>query len=116
MVAWRRRWVAFWWRTSLDGGKPRRGGKSSRGSLTSHHSSKLGGDDSQCQKLRLGNHGLAGSARLFPRRSLGSMGYEAEPRNRAGQGVRGSAISAAISSKAASRSNQSMFSPQGGLA
>jgi hypothetical protein len=25
VVAWRRRWVAFWWRTSLDGGKPRRG-------------------------------------------------------------------------------------------
>ena len=40
VVAWRRRWVAFWWRTSLDGGKPRRGGKSPRGSLSSCHSTQ----------------------------------------------------------------------------
>jgi hypothetical protein len=38
VVAGRRCWVAFWWRTSIDGGKPRRGGKSPRASLTSHHS------------------------------------------------------------------------------
>jgi hypothetical protein len=38
LVAWRRRWVAFWWRTALDGGKPRRGGKSPPGILASYHS------------------------------------------------------------------------------
>ena len=38
VVAWRRRWVAFWWRTALDGGKPRRGGTTPLVSLTSCHS------------------------------------------------------------------------------
>lgn len=40
VVAARRYWLTFWWRTSLDGGKPRRGGKSPRGYLTSYHSTQ----------------------------------------------------------------------------
>ena len=85
VVAWRRRWVAFWWRTSLDGGKPRRGRKSPRGYLTSYHSApcrwKYG--------LATNNTPIPQAHPFPPRRSTAGTGAGGRAARREGAGVRG---------------------------